>query len=145
ACVNPKIVGFTVGYDSFRGETVVSEDGGLNWRLIVDADYVTMHRHLERAHFKPRVAMEILRACVHAVGMQVRNFDTAQLWLGRLQWDGSPRIERFLIDYAGAEDTPYTRAVSRMLWTALAGRVFEPGVQVDMVVVLVGKQGARKT
>jgi len=145
ACVNSKIVGFTVGYDGFRGETVVSEDGGLNWRPIVDADYVTMHRHLERARFKPRVPMEVLRACVHAIGMQVRNFDTAQLWLGRLQWDGSPRIERFLIDYAGAEDTPYTRAVSCMLWTALAGRVLEPGVQVDMVVVLVGKQGARKT
>ena len=48
-------------------------------------------------------------------------------------------------DYFGAEDTPYTRAVSRYWWTAHAGRVLAPGIKADMVPVLVGAQGIRKT
>jgi predicted P-loop ATPase len=35
--------------------------------------------------------------------------------------------------------------VSKYLWTALAGRVLDPGCQADMVPILVGDQGVRKT
>jgi predicted P-loop ATPase len=43
------------------------------------------------------------------------------------------------------DDTAYTRAVSRYLWTALAGRIVTPGVKADMVPILVGGQGVGKS
>lgn len=144
ACADPQLIGIAIGYDEFRDEIVVSADGGQNWRAMADEDYVTIHRLLERARFK-RVAHETLRRAVNGVAKQVRRFDTAKLWLDRLQWDGVPRIGRFLSTYLGAEDSDYTRAVGRYTWTAMAGRVLNPGCQADMVPVLVGGQGARKT
>lgn len=71
--------------------------------------------------------------------------DTAQIWLESLKWDGVERIERFCPDYFGTPDSRYTRAVGLYLWTALAGRVAEPGCQADMVPVLIGRQGVGKS
>jgi predicted P-loop ATPase len=45
----------------------------------------------------------------------------------------------------GAPDTPYSRAVGRYTWSALAGRVMRPGCKADMAPILVGGQGLRKT
>ena len=41
-------------------------------------------------------------------------------YLEGLTWDGVPRLETLLVDYLGAEDTPYTRAVTRKTFTAAA-------------------------
>ena len=45
----------------------------------------------------------------------------------------------------GLPQSAATRAVNRYLWTALAGRSLQPGVQADMAIVLVGGQGVGKT
>ena len=50
-----------------------------------------------------------------------------------------------LIDYMGAEDTPYTRAVTRKSFTAAVARVMTPGVKYDTMLVLVGGQGRYKS
>ena len=39
-------------------------------------------------------------------------------YLQGVQWDGVPRLDTLLIDYLGAEDTAYTRAVTRKAFTA---------------------------
>lgn len=44
--------------------------------------------------------------------------------------------ERWLIDYAGAPDTPYVRAVSRLLLCAAVRRVRRPGCKFDEMVIL---------
>jgi len=60
-------------------------------------------------------------------------------------WDGVARIDTALSAYFGAADGAYTRAVSRYLFTALAGRALSPGCQADMALILVDTQGTRKT
>lgn len=72
-------------------------------------------------------------------------FDSAQTWLGSLQWDGFPRVAGFLARYFGVEASAYHEAVSMYVWTALAGKVLEPGCKADMVPVLIGRQGLRKS
>jgi predicted P-loop ATPase len=72
-------------------------------------------------------------------------YDSAQLWLGRLKWDGTPRVRGFLETYLGCAPSEYVRAVSTYIWTALAGRVLEPGVKADMVPIFEGRQGLRKS
>ena len=72
-------------------------------------------------------------------------FDSAQTWLGSLQWDGFPRVAGFLARYFGVEASAHHEAVSMYVWTALAGKVLEPGCKADMVPVLIGRQGLRKS
>lgn len=113
------------------------------WRAWEDHDYVDLMLALERRNFKPFPLTTLRPAINHAA--RSRKIDTAQEWLARLEWDGVPRVEGFMARYMGAVDTPYTRAMSRYIWTALAGRVLEPGIKADMVPVFFGEQGSRKT
>lgn len=60
-------------------------------------------------------------------------------------WDGIPRVDTLFIDYLGAPDTAYTRAVARKMLVAAIARVYQPGVKFDSVVVLNGPQGIGKS
>jgi predicted P-loop ATPase len=64
---------------------------------------------------------------------------------GLLEWDGIPRIDTMLIDYLGADDNEYVRAVSRKIMCAAIKRVYEPGIKFDNIVVLNGPQGIGKS
>lgn len=60
-------------------------------------------------------------------------------------WDGNERVERLLVDYFGADDNLYTRAVSRKTLVAAVARVHEPGIKFDQVPIIVGPQGIGKS
>ncbi len=63
-----------------------------------------------------------------------------------LEWDGVERIAHFLTKWAKAEDTPYTREVSRLIFAGGINRLYLPGCKFDDVPVLVGtKQGEGKS
>lgn len=59
--------------------------------------------------------------------------------------DGTTRTESWLCDAFGAEDTPYARSVARKFLISVVARTFEPGCQVDTVLVLEGVGGLKKT
>lgn len=60
-------------------------------------------------------------------------------------WDGVERADTLLIDYLGAEDTPYVRAVTRKELCAAYCRVYHPGIKFDSMIVLNGNQGIGKS
>lgn len=66
-------------------------------------------------------------------------------YLGTLKWDGTLRLDTLLIDYLGAEDTPYVRAVTRKTLAAAVARIYHPGVKFDSILVLNGSQGIGKS
>lgn len=73
-------------------------------------------------------------------------FHPVRDYLGRLTWDGTARIDTWLIDYAGADDTPFNRAVGRLLLIAGVRRVRRPGVKFDTMLVLESpQQGKNKS
>ena len=61
------------------------------------------------------------------------------------EWDNTPRIDTLLIDYFGADDTPYVRAVTRKILCAAVRRIYEPGIKFDHILVLNGPQGIGKS
>ena len=61
------------------------------------------------------------------------------------EWDGVKRVETALVDYLGAEDSPYVRAVTRKLLCAAYVRVHNPGIKFDNMIVLNGDQGIGKS
>lgn len=66
-------------------------------------------------------------------------------YLNGVSWDGEARLERFFIDFLGADDSDYTRRVTEMQLVAAVDRIFNPGVKHDEAVVLQGAQGAGKS
>lgn len=66
-------------------------------------------------------------------------------YLASLTWDNTPRLDRWLIDCAGAEDTPYVRAASRVMLVAAVRRARHPGCRFDVMPVLEGPQGCGKS
>lgn len=66
-------------------------------------------------------------------------------YLYSLKWDGLKRLDTLFIDYLGAADTPYTRAVTRKSFTAAVARAMTPGIKYDTMPVLTGAQGLGKS
>ena len=143
AVVRPDFVDIDIRFDQFRDEIMFAPAGSGQWQAFTDADYARLRITMEKRGFKP-VGRELIRDVV-LLAADEQPFDSATTWLNGLEWDGVPRIETFYHTHFGTADTPYTRAVSMYMWTALAGRVLEPGVKADMVPILVGPQGCGKS
>jgi predicted P-loop ATPase len=60
-------------------------------------------------------------------------------------WDGVERLDTLLIDYLGADDNVYTRAVMRKTLCAAVARIEKPGIKFDHILVLNGPQGIGKS
>lgn len=141
----PDVSSMAIGKDTFRDEIMRCTPGSNDWQAFTDSDYVWLEEHLEKGQtgFKS-IPKTMLRDAVMAVADE-NQFDSAIIWLESLTHDGVPRCETFLSDHFGVADTPYHRAVSMYMWTAMAGRVLAPGCKCDMVPILVGAQGAGKS
>ena len=61
------------------------------------------------------------------------------------EWDKVKRVDTLLIDYLGAADNKYVRAVTRKTLCAAACRVLNPGCKFDTMLVLNGSQGIGKS
>lgn len=141
-----------LGRDTFKDDLMVRKWGTeavagplAGWRALTEADMTGLRRLLEIYGFAP-VGRELARDSVADVGAR-HEFDSAQVWLTGLVWDGVPRCEALFERYFGAVGEPgYLRAVSRYFCTGLAGRVMDPGCQADMIPVLVSRrEGVGKT
>lgn len=73
------------------------------------------------------------------------SYDPIKQRLESGKWDGKHRLETYFIDYLGAENIAYNRAVTKMWFIALVARVYHPGAKCDMIPVLTGPQGIGKS
>jgi hypothetical protein len=144
ALLRPDVCGMDIRYDTFRDEIVYADvDRPDKWLAFKDHHAVELRLTLERLGFKP-VGRELIRDVVDYIS-QMQPVDSAQVWLKGLKWDGVKRVDTFYACYFGVPIGPYACAVSRYIWTAMAGRVMVPGVKADMVPILTGEQGQRKS
>ena len=76
---------------------------------------------------------------------QDNKFHPVREYLRGITWDGECRLDTLFIDYIGAEDTEYIRAVTRKWMCGAVARVMDPGVKFDTAIVLYGSQGLGKS
>jgi len=76
---------------------------------------------------------------------QANKFHPVREYLTGLNWDGECRVDTLFIDYIGAEDTEYIRAVTRKWMCGAVARVMVPGIKFDTAIVLYGAQGLGKS
>lgn len=75
-----------------------------------------------------------------------RGYNPLQDFINGLpEWDKVPRVDTLLIDYLGAADEPYTRAVTRKTLCGAIARALKPGCKYDYMLVLDGPQGIGKS
>lgn len=134
-------------YDLFGQRPVALRD--LPWRRlsdttpeIKDRDDASMRLYLEKNYgINGRGIIE--DAIVHVT--YGNTIHPIRDYINNCVWDGISRIDSLLIDYFGAEDSKYTRAVTRKTLCAAVARIFRPGVKFDTMLTLIGGQGMGKT
>lgn len=134
-------------YDEFANRVLTL--GALPWdqtserRVWTDNDDAGLRHYLEKTYSisgKDR----ILDAC--SLSCHKHTFNAVTSFLDALpQWDGVQRLDTLIIDYLGAEDNAYTRAVSRKSITAAVARAICPGIKYDTMPILAGPQGIGKS
>lgn len=135
---------FALNQFAGRGEVL----GALPWqnstkrRLWSDTDSNGLYWYLERSwgitsRGNIDSALDI-HASTHA-------FNEVQDYINGLAWDGVPRLDTLFIDFLGAADTPYNRAVCRKSFTAAIARAMVPGCKYDNMLILAGPQGIGKS
>lgn len=66
-------------------------------------------------------------------------------YLSSLEWDGAQRLGTWLHKYTGATDNRYSEIGGRAWMISAVARIFDPGCQADMALVLEGPQGLGKS
>lgn len=135
---------FALNQFAGRGEVLgpLPWDGRAKRRLWDDNDSQGLYWYMEKTHNitgngKIDGALS-LHSTKHA-------FNEIQDYLKGLRWDGVPRLDTLFIDYLGAVDDAYTRAVTRKAFVAAVTRAMEPGAKFDNMVILAGPQGIGKS
>lgn len=125
----------------------IDANGGLPWTQIKpgwsDADGASIKVFLSRKYglYSPTKTKDaVLAVAVERAYHPIKEFLEALP-----DWDGVPRVDRMLIDYFGAEDTAYARAIIRKTMVAAVARIYHPGTKFDSVLILNGPQGIGKS
>jgi predicted P-loop ATPase len=86
-----------------------------------------------------------------------RGFDPVKVYLERLEWDGEERLTWWLETYFGAgvdesdnegaqaEERTWNQQIGKRWMIAAVARVYEPGCQVDTILIAEGPQGIGKS
>lgn len=132
-------------YNEFK--STVDVIGPMPWKQVKpgwnDSDVANAKIYFEKVYgiWSPTKFKDALLGVVAAE----RIYHPIKEYFAGLQWDGTERLDTLLIDFMGAEDTAYTRAVCRKTLCAAVARIYEPGVKFDSMLVLNGPQGMGKS
>ncbi|MGJ4169962.1 VapE domain-containing protein [Corynebacterium macclintockiae] len=137
-----------ISYNEHSERLEVQDPSMLPWRQLkpgwTDNDDAQLRAYIARTYnglYAPNKMTDGLTACATA-----RAFHPVRDFYNTLPpWDGTERLDTLLVDTLGADNTPYTRAVTRKTLVAAVRRTFHPGCKFDHVLTLVGPQGIGKS
>lgn len=112
-------------------------------RPLKDSDAAEIKLYIYRTYGKEIPTAKVWEALLLVASRNKRH--PVVDYLDNLLWDGTPRLDRWLTTYAGAEDEPWIREVGRKTLVAAVARAFEPGVKWDYMLILEGPQRTGKS
>ena len=74
-----------------------------------------------------------------------RSVDPIAERLAELNWDGIDRLDYWLVDFLGCDDTSASRQIGSKWMISAAARVMRPGAKADHMLVIEGEQGILKS
>ena len=142
---DPALAG-RVAFDQMANNIVALDR--LPWRSVqdgsqwVDSDDAALRYYLERKYGLS--GKDKIFDAVNVVAIQ-NAFHPVKDYLEGCTWDGVKRVETLLVDYMGAENSEYTRTVTRKVMAAAVARIYRPGCKFDHMLTLRGAQGLGKS
>jgi predicted P-loop ATPase len=128
------------------GKTIRLNDftGRVEWRgkPLQDEDAIDIRLMIEDAGFEPQTS-DVLPAVIRHAHDNL--FDPVRDYLDGVEWDKKPRLDRWLQDYVGAPEHEIVSIFGSKFLIGAVARVYEPGCQMDNMLVFEGKQGTGKT
>ena len=138
-----------LGFNEFIGATVALRPPpwmgtSPEWQPTawVDRDDLLIAEWLQ--HQQVCVGAELAAQAVQVVAGR-NSFHPVRDYLDGLDWDGTPRLDNWLVTYLGAVTNPYVRAVGRRFLISAVARIYEPGCKADCALILEGPQGTLKS
>jgi predicted P-loop ATPase len=144
-CYHPKWKG-VFAYNDFTAQVVINKRPPWGDEA-PDTILTDHHESLVRSWFQ----REDINAAMGDVGRAVQAaarssaFHPVRDYFDALVWDGTPRLDTWLITYLHADDSEYVRAVGPRFLISAVARIYRPGCKVDHVLVLEGDQGKLKS
>lgn len=138
-----------LAYDEFAKRAVLlrpipgeADRGDAFPRDLRDADVTRTTLRLQAAGVM--VGSKTVAEAVHAVAAD-NTFHPVRDYLRALVWDGATRIDTWLIDHLGAEDTRLNRAAGAKWLIGAVARIEQPGCAMKTVLVIEGPQDLGKS
>ncbi|WP_169747399.1 virulence-associated E family protein [Belnapia moabensis] len=107
------------------------------------ADVALVTAYIQRTHCERMRAGDVEQAMVGEADR--RRFHPVRDWLDSLRWDGVSRLDHWLHEAFGADDSAYVQAVAAKTLIAAVRRIRQPGCKFDTMPVLEGGQGMGKS
>jgi predicted P-loop ATPase len=118
---------------------------------IKGADGLRLGKYLSDTYKLPALSKASLEEAIQTVAY-AEQFHPIRDWLLDLEWDGKPRLSKWLVHVLGespetldADKLEYFSLVGRYWIQGMVWRVMEPGCKFDYCPVLEGKGGLRKS
>jgi hypothetical protein len=135
-----------LGYDEFNARVVIRKRPPWDEEK-PDTHWTDHHESQTRVWFQRQDINAGLDDVGRAVQVAARGkpFHPVREYLDALVWDGTARLDTWLVTYFHAEDSEYIRAIGPRWLISAVVRVYDPGCKVDHLLVLEGPQGKVKT
>jgi hypothetical protein len=109
-----------------------------------DKTEVDLANHMQHNFGLDKVTPQLVRACMRALSKEnerspMLDFIKAQMW------DGTPRLDTWMVDTWGVTDTAYSREVASKWLISACARMDKPGSKVDWMLIVIGPQATGKT
>jgi len=134
---------YQIYFDEFFGQILIHRPSQSHPERITD-NIVTEMREWFGINSWQSIAKEMAYDCINRVAHE-KPVDLMRDWLNKLPvWDGQDRMSEAGVQ-AQMSDPVYAQAWWRYVFSALIARQLEPGCKLDIVPILVGGQGVKKT
>jgi predicted P-loop ATPase len=107
-------------------------------------DDLAANEWLQQKGIGINVSLSITEHAVEKVASE-NSFHPVWNYLNRLSWDRRPRLDSWISDYLGAEQSGYVSDVSRCVLIGAVARIRDPGCKVDNMPIFEGLQGIGKS
>lgn len=137
-------VGLQCRHDVFHDKIIVGGQPLDRWVGAVNDEVVARLCHMTSEAFRFEPDPTKMSLAITQLAYE-NKFNPVTEYLDGLKWDGVERIDNWLIKHGGAPDTPFVRAVSRIVLVAAVRRARQPGCKFDEILVLESPEGFNKS